>query len=258
MRDIFSGVGTILFCDETKFYINDGDLEDEIYYFAVSVPVDLVSKIDRDFKIILSKYNVQAAVYHSTNVFKESRTRDKLMNELVQLIIQNKLNCFCYKYSKALFFESTKSLVKFNNDIIDFNKTEFQAVFYFLIVLNTLLRDQVPDLLKKEIVMYFDRNVYGVNEVEAFNFPSDHFILKRMTFSEKSLVSLLSLPDFFGYIFRKSKKSQNKVQGGDITLETSKLAINSYNGILEITEAGLFHFIDVDKNILDQALNAFD
>lgn len=99
--------------------------------------------------------------------------------------------------------------------------------------------------------MYFDRNVYGVNEVEAFNFPSDHFILKRMTFSKKSLVNLLSLPDFFGYIFRKPKKSQNNVQGGDITLETSKLAINSYKRIVEITEAGLFHFIDVDKTILD-------
>ncbi|MBB6237799.1 hypothetical protein HDC90_002421 [Pedobacter sp. AK013] len=111
-----------------------------------------------------------------------------------------------------------------------------------------------PNLLKREIVMYFDRNVYGVNEVEAFNFPSDHFILKTMTFSEKSLVSLLSLPDFFGYIFRKSKKSQNKVQSGDNSLETSKLVINSYKGILEIKHAGLFHFIDVDKNILDQAL----
>lgn len=76
MREIFPGVGTLLFCDENKFYINDGDLEDEIYYFAVSVPVDLVSKIDRDFKIILSKHNVQAAVYHissgsNTLSFKE-------------------------------------------------------------------------------------------------------------------------------------------------------------------------------------------
>lgn len=251
------GIETLLFCDETKFYINDGDLEDVIYYFAVSVEKSMVQKINNDFKMILSKHKVKAPIYHSTTVFKEGRPRTALMDELVQLIIQNNLNCFCYKYSKALFFEPTKQLGKFNNDIINFDKIEFQALFYFVTVLNTYVRDAVPRLLKRDIVMYFDRNVYGVKDIEAFNFPSGHFVLNRMTFSEKSLISLLSLPDFVGYMFRKSKKSQDKIQNGDTSIETSTLVINSYKGLTGIEKAGLFRFIEVDQNILNQALQSF-
>lgn len=75
-----------------------------------------------------------------------------------------------------------------------------------------------------------------------------------MTFSEKSLISLLSLPDFFGYIFRKSKNSQNKVQFGDNTNETSELVINCYKCLTDINNAKLFHFLDVDSNVLGRAL----
>lgn len=254
MDNILKGIETILFCDESKFYINDGDFEDAIYYFAVSVEKKMVPNVSREFKGILAKHKVKSDVYHSTSVFKESRPRIKLMSDLVQIIIQNRLQCFCYKYSKGVFFEPTKHLKKFNNDIINFEKVEFQALFYFLTILNTYLRDTIPSLLKKEISMYFDRNVYGVADIEAFNFPSEYFILKQMTFSEKSLISLLSLPDLFGYIFRKSKKSQNKVQFGDKKIETSPLVINSYKCLAEIDSAGLFRFIDVDKNILGKAL----
>lgn len=76
-----------MFFDETKFYINDGNAEDEIY-FAISVPKHLVPRVSEDFKHILSKYRVKSLVYHSASVFKESRPREMLMNELVQLIIQ--------------------------------------------------------------------------------------------------------------------------------------------------------------------------
>ena len=48
--------------------------------------------------------------------------------------------------------------------------------------------------------MYFDRNVYGKEDIEGFNFPDDRFVIKRMTFSEKSLISLLALPDFFEHL----------------------------------------------------------
>lgn len=254
MDNILTGIETILFCDETKFYVNDGDFEDAIYYLAVSVDKRKVPDIHREFNAVLAKHKVKVATYHSTTVFKESRPRTALMDDLVQVIIHNKLNCFCYKYSKSLFFEPTKHLAKFNNDIIDFNKVEFQALFYFLTILNTYLRDSVPLLLKKEISMYFDRNVYGVNDIEAFNFPSSDFILKQMTFTEKSLISLLSLPDFLGYIFRKSKKSQNKVQFGDKKIETSQLVINSYKCLTQISSAGLFRFIDIDSKIFSEAL----
>ena len=254
MDNILPGIETLLFCDESKFYINDGDFEDAIYYFAVSVEKRKVPDVNREFKAILAKHKVQFDVYHSTTAFKKSRPRPDLMNDLVQLIIQNRLNCFCYKYSKSLFFEPTKHLTKFNNDIISFKKVEFQALFYFLTILNTYVRDFVPNLLKREISMYFDRNVYGVSDIEAFKFPSEDFVLKQMTFTEKSLISLLSLPDFLGYIFRNSKKSQNKVQFGDKSIEVSNLVINSYKGLADINTAGLFRFIDVDKNILGKAL----
>jgi len=106
--------------------------------------------------------------------------------------------------------------------------------------------------------MCFDRNVYGKSDIESFIFPPSNFVLKQMTFSEKSLIRLLSLPDFFGYIFRKSKKSQNKAQFGEKIIETSCLAINCYKCLVAINAAGLFRFIDIDKNILEKALHFND
>ena len=254
MDNILQGIETILFCDESKFYINNGDFENAIYYFAVTVEKRKVPYVNREFNATLKKHNVKSKTYHSTSVFKEARPRIDLMDDLTDIIIQNRLNCFCYKYLKDIFFEPTKHLAKFNTEISNFEKVEFQALFYFLTILNTYLRDSNPTLLKKEISMYFDRNVYGVTDIEAFTFPSEDFVLKQMTFTEKALISLLSLPDFLGYIFRKSKKSQNKVQLGDKTIETSLLVINSYKCLVAIHKAGLFRFIDIDKSILEKAL----
>lgn len=254
MDNILKGIETILFCDESKFYINNGDFEDAIYYFGVSVEKRKVPDINREINRTIEKHRIQAKVFHSTAVFKETRPRSGFMNDLAQIIINNKLHCFCHKYPKSRLFEPTKNLKKYNNDIIDFEKVEFQALFYFLIILNTYLKDTKPTLLKKEISMYFDRNVYGVNKIEAFNFPSNDFILKQMTFSEKSLISLLALPDFFGYIFRKAKISQNKIQFGDDNVKTSELVVNSYKCLIEISNANLFHFLDFDGNVLGKAL----
>lgn len=119
---------------------------------------------------------------------------------------------------------------------------------------NTYLRDEKAGLLKREIAMFFDRNVYGVKDVEAFNFPSEHFILKQMTFTEKSKISLLLLPDFFGYIFRKSKISKDKVDFGDKTIETSTLTINSFKNLTTINAAQLFHFIDASQENIEKAM----
>lgn len=254
MDKILKGIETILFCDESKFYVSNGDFEDAIYYFGIAVKKSTVPKVHREINKAIEIRRIKSEVYHSTSIFKETRPRSEFMKDLTQIIINNRLHCFCHKYFKPLFFEPTKNLKRYNNEIIDFEKVEFQALFYFLIILNTYLRDEKPGLLKREISMYFDRNVYGIREVEAFKFPSDDFILKQMTFSEKSLISLLSLPDFFGYIFRKSKNSQNKVQFGDNTNETSELVINCYKCLTDINNAKLFHFLDVDSNVLGRAL----
>jgi hypothetical protein len=255
MNDPLIGIETLMFCDETKFSVNDGDHEDAIYYFCVAVNKSMAQKISKEFKEALSKNKIQAPTFHSTTIFKEIRPREQLMNDICNLIVKNRLHCFCFKYSKASLFESTKALSYLDdNNLFNFKSQEFQALFYLLIILNTHLRDHQPEMLSRDIVMYFDRNVYGKTETEAFNFPTEHFVVKRMTFSEKSLISLLSLPDFLGYIFRKSKKSQNKVQFGNNELEKSNLVINSYLSILEIEKNGLFHFLEIDNNNLQKAL----
>ena len=251
---MLEGVETLIFCDETKFYIANNDKEDAIYYFGIAVLKNDVRKVHEEIKELLQKHKVKSDIYHSTKVFRESRQRSDLMNDLTQVIIHNRLKCFCYKYEKNKFFETTKILNKFNNEIFDFNKSEFQALFYYLTILNTYLRDEKPKLLKREIAMYFDRNVYGIEDVEAFNFPIEHFVLKQMTFTEKSKISLLLLPDFFGYIFRKSKISKDQIDFGDKVIETSELTINASKNLSEINSSGLFYFIDASQQTVEKAL----
>lgn len=250
-----SDAETVLLCDESKFYINNGDFEDSIYYFCVTVPTNKVGFIHREFEGLLKSYRIKSSPFHSTDIFRETRPRERLIAALTELITSNQLHCFCFKYWKELLYEPTKYLKYLNdNDIIDFTNSEFQALFYFLVVFNTHLRDELSDVFGEKMIMYFDRNVYGKEDTEAFTFPSDHFVIKRMTFSEKSLISLLALPDFFGYIFRKSKTSHNKVQSGDNSLETSRLIIKCHDCLLKILGARLFHFLDVNQETLEKAL----
>ncbi|MCB9227677.1 MAG: hypothetical protein H6578_10985 [Chitinophagales bacterium] len=254
MDNLLKGVSTILFCDETKFHKNNGDLENEIYYFGISCKKEHIQKINYQLNSLYSKHKLQTKIFHSTTIFKEKRPRTLLIQDLTDLIIDNQLICFCYKYLEPRLFDPTKILNKFNNDILDFNKVEFQALFYFITTLNTYLRDIAPMLIAKEISMYFDRNVYGKKDVEAFNFPSADFVLKQMTFCEKSKISLLALPDFFGYIFRKSKISNNRVQNGNNSIETSALTISCYENLIKINTAGLFRFIDIKEETTLKAL----
>ncbi|MDR6465941.1 hypothetical protein [Chryseobacterium sediminis] len=247
-------INTLFFCDETKFSIKNGDIENAIYYLGIAVNKNDVAKIDAQLKAIISKHRIQSSTLHSNKLFKEPKPREKLMTDLVSLIIKNKLHCFCYKYQKDLFFNKTQILNKFNNEILNFNNSEFQALFYYLIILNTYLRDINSSLLTKDIIMYFDRNVYGVNDTDEFIFPNENFILKQMTFCEKSEVSLLFLPDFVGYLFRKSKLSKDKYDSGNLNLEKSLLTIHCYKNMVELSDKGLFHFLDINEQILQKAI----
>lgn len=255
MSNIFENVETLIFCDETKFSIANNDKEDAIYYFGIAVTKKDVKKVHDEIQIVLQKHGVKSDIFHSTKVFRKSRPRPNLMDDLTEVIISNRLKCFCYKFEKNIFFEKTKILSKFNNDILDFNNSEFQALFYFLTMINTYIRDEKPKLLKREIAMYFDRNVYGIKEIESFNFPSENFVLKYMTFTEKSNISLLLLPDFFGYIFRKSKISKDKADFGNEPIETSRLTINAFKNLTEINASGLFYFIEANQQMIEKALN---
>ena len=200
---------------------------------------------------------MQAEVFHASKMFKETRPkRIELMNDLTKIFINNRLHAFCFKYSKSQLFEATKQLSYLNdNDIINFNSSEFQALFYFLILLNTYLRDVKPTYVIHDIGLYFDRNVYGNQKDDQLNFPDPRFVIKFMTFTEKSKISLLALADFFGYIFRKSKISQDKIKTNKDSLETSNLTISCYSSLLSLSSSGLFHFLDYDKHALGISYN---
>ena len=90
------------------------------------------------------------------------------MVKLVDMIIYHRLHCFGYKYVKADLFETTHGLWELNKGIIDFDNTEFQALYYFIINLKIHLRDKELPVRGNKFVMYFDRNVYNIKETEAF------------------------------------------------------------------------------------------
>lgn len=243
---IIDEVDQILFADETKFSRNNGDVEDAIFYFGIAVNKNEIGIINNDLKIILANHRFRGAAFHSTSIFKESRPRLPLMDDIADLFVKYNLHCFCYKYSKSDLFETTQILNSLNNEILNFKNQEFQALFYFLIFLNTHLRDATPLTFGQKFLMYFDRNVYGKVDVEGFNFPDDRFVIKRMTFSEKSLISLLALPDFFGYLFRKSKIMLNKSNAVEKDFGISELALKCHSSLIKLVEAKLFHFLNVD------------
>ena len=248
------GIGTLFFCDETKFSKNDQDAEDAIYYFSVAVPKKDIPNISREFDKLLESQRIQSKTFHSTSIFKKNRVREELMIGLTTLLINNQLPCFCIKYEKYWKLEPTKKLNYLNNDILKFNNAEFQALFYFLVILNLLLTETNTTELERKYIMYFDRNVYGKESTEVFNFPDENFVFDSMTFVEKSQNSLLALADFLGFIFRKSKISQNKVQLGNNELETDPLTINSYSNMIRLSQSGLFNFIETDEQKIRSAI----
>lgn len=246
-------IKTILFCDETKFYINNGDVEDAIYYFGIAISKSDTQNISQKLKDLLLTNRIQASTFHSTRIFRKGKTRRSLMVDLTNLIISNNLSCFCVKYEKSWMLEPMKNLSFLNNDVINFNNPEFQALFYYVTMLNLYLQNASVKLAK-DVLLFFDRNVYGRHEIEEFNFPDESFFFKKMTFVDKSKINLLALPDFIGYIFRKSKMSQNKVDLGDKSLETSEQTINSYDCMIKLNQSGLFRFIETDENKIRAAI----
>ena len=236
-------IETIFYCDETKFSLNNNDPEDSIYYFAVSYEKSKTSELNFAYNKILENYGID--VFHATDCFKAKSPNENLMTALCNFITSNRINCFCFRYSKSLLYEfSKKHFNRFNNSVINFNNQEFQALYYFLVTFDIYLKEN-PNLIKPNGLLFFDRNVYGRKDIEAFNFNFESPLV-RMVFVNKSKIDLLGLPDFFGYIFRKTKLSHNRVQMGDNTLETSPLVINSNLVLLALNQAKLFHFLDTD------------
>lgn len=244
----FEDVESIIFCDESKFYLSDNNSENAIYYFGVATSTRNAPNVRDQLNDLLGSFRLRSKVFHSSDVFTNTRPRKDYMDALTHFIVGHKLHCFCFKYQTDLLYGPTLNL-KYLNDgnVIDFTKREFQALFYFVTCLNTYLRDDRPFLIQKKVQMFFDRNVYGTHEIEAFNFLRDDFLMKAMTFVDKETLQALALPDFFGYIFRKAKISLNRGQAGDTALETSPLVLNCFESLDKIRRHGLFHFVDIDK-----------
>lgn len=237
-------INTFFFVDETKFSVNDSDFEDSIYYIAIAVRKQEIYKINLLLESLIDKYRLEKG-FHATKVFKEKKPNQDLMFDFCNLIISNKLRCYCFKYSKSKFYEASKAVFqKYNNEILNFNNPEFQALFYF--VQNLIETLYHVNYFESKGLLFCDRNIYGKNDMECFDFESDSTI-KRMIFLSRKKIKLLALPDYFGFIFRKSKNSFNKVEFGDTSIEKSVLIINCFGCLIEINKAGLFSFLDMDK-----------
>lgn len=257
MNTPFSNIETLFFCDESKFYLNNGDFEDALFYFAIPVHKNEVKTVNDEFDAILKKHRIQSSVFHATRIFRGKKHRPDLIKDITDLIISHGLLCFCFKYPKNAVFEQTKLLDYLNDgDMFDFNDPEFQALFYFLILLNTHLVEDQRLNLPGPYQMFFDRNVYGKEDTEAFNFPHPNFAIKGMTFCEKSNISLLALPDFFGYVFRQVKNFQNKMDANQ-NPQPDELILACQESLFAINKAGLFFLIHLQDYLpnLGKALN---
>ena len=238
-------INTFFFADETKFSFNNKEPENSIYYFLIKISVNDVGKVNQIYDEIIVRFQL-ANGFHATKAFKEKSPNKELMDCLCNTLVENKLDCYCFKYSRDNLFQAAKKIFKYLNEnpIYNFDNQEFQALFFLIQALDFYFQKEVNTLLPKGLI-FFDRNVYGQYDIEAFNFENSSYF-ERMVFTSKKKIKLLGLPDYFGYIFRKSKISQNKVQFGDMALEKSALTLNSYNSLLRINKAGLFHFVDLN------------
>ncbi len=240
----YEDIKTIFFVDETKFSLNDSDFEDSIYYLGVAVRKPEIHKINLLYDSLIDKYGLEKG-FHATKAFKEKNPNKDLMSDFCDLIISNKLRCYCFKYYKSRLYEASKiAFQKYNNEILNFSNQEFQALFYFIqnLIINL---DNVNDFESKGL-LFCDRNVYGQNDIEGFDFETNSTI-KRMIFLSRKKIKLLGLPDYFGFIFRKSKNSFNGAEFGGKLIEKSELIINCFDCLLKINKAGLFNFLDMDK-----------
>lgn len=179
-------------------------------------------------------------------MYSKKKINEKLIVALSELIIQYKLDCFCFKYFRDSIYEPAKSAFSYLNDRpeINFGNQEFQAVFFLLQAFDKYLSSK-PHLIQPKGIIFFDRNVYGRKDTEGFDLEKGHLI-KRMVFLQKEKIDLLALPDFFGFIFRKSKLYHNKKEH-DIESPMSPLVFQCHSALLKITNAGLFHFLNIES-----------
>lgn len=92
-------------------------------------------------------------------------------------------------------------------------------------------------------------DVYGNQNPEIFGFRKESFTISNMTFCEKSQYDLLFLPDFLGYIFRKSKEFEIMKN------EKNKLQKNGNDNFTKINSSGNFHPLYLNENLIERIID---
>lgn len=250
-------INTVFFCDESKYHTNNGELENAFYYFAIEIDRNLISEVNFKLKSIFQKCGMQADVFHSSKIFSEKNTRNDLIRSITGLILDYKLKCICYKYQTDLAYPVLKKLNYLNDGgKINFNNAEFQALFFFVALLNSHLIEFPSQHLRPPFAMYFDKGIYGKKETDAIDPLIENYVIEWMSFTDKREIDLLALPDFFGYMFRKVKIMNNKIQF-NIPAESSLLTEQCKKNLEKLVVNHLFIFIDLKEYLplIDNSIN---
>ncbi|TAL33130.1 MAG: hypothetical protein EPN93_13915 [Spirochaetes bacterium] len=229
-------IKSYIFIDETKFNTLNNDIDNSLYYFGIIVPKEIITKIETDF---LNLINHSHKGFHAKDEYKEKNVNSDLMKAMTDLIINNKLICLAFKYDKDFLYEKTKILKRLNFEVNRLNNHEFQALFWFIQVVEFYFNTKLIEKINFPLLAFFDRGVYGINEIEGKQLDSKY--IEQMLFVKRNKIKLLSLPDHFGYIFRKCRsKNRNDLN--------TKLNNSIYvQELIRITNNYLFYYLDFDE-----------
>lgn len=229
-------IKSYIFIDETKFNILNNDIDNSLYYFGIIVPKEIITKIETEF---IKLINHSPRGFHAKDEYKEKKVNSNLMKSMTDLIINNKLICLAFKYDKEFLYEKTRILKRLNFEVNRLNNHEFQALFWFIQVAEFYFNTKLIENINFPLLAFFDRGVYGQNEIEGKELNSKY--IEQMFFVKRNKVKLLSLPDHFGYIFRKCRSKNKK------NLNT-KLNNSIYGQeLIRITSNNLFYFLDFEE-----------
>lgn len=247
-------IKSILFVDEIKFSKKNKDADDSFYFIGVLAKMESLKEIREKYKNI-TKDLVKG--FHATKVYKKKAPNTELMEGLTELIIENKLKCLVFKYIKERLYNISKEhLVNLPFEESEkFKNHEFQALFYFIQVLDFYLNNKLNNV-ETPLRIYFDRGIYGVKKKnEEFNVISDK--IETITFCSKSKIDLLALPDHFGYIFRNCRIKYNENSSSrnlsklEIKKSNTELLNNCILSLKSIFNNKLFEFLDIDKWLIE-------
>lgn len=193
-------IKSYIYFDECKFSVKDNDIDNTIFYFGVVVPKEERTSIENKY-IELTKDLKKK--FHAKDLYKAKKLNLFLMNDITNIFIKYRLHCLCFKYDKDLLYKKTKSLsyLDFNNERL--KDSEYQAFFWLVQILEFYFKTYKMKGILFPAIAFFDRGVYGINDIEGKEIYSS--FLSKVIFTKRSKINLLALPDHLGYIFKKCR-----------------------------------------------------